>query len=213
MPPRQRHPLFGQSDARANFDDWVKTDRWRPDEAAAIWLGFEPRYINPDTVKPYLKSSLDADAFDRRLMLVTRAIEKGTLPVLFGPIEFFRWATGNDVQLPAALVEAIKKLPSARQPETPEHSALRAENEKLKRELEAAKTAGRDLRPRERKSFQTMIAGMATKYGFNPNADRNSAVANIVLDIELLGLSIDKNTVLTQLRKAYRDQEIQLPKP
>ena len=127
MPPRQRHPLFDQSDARANFDDWVKTDRWRPEEAAAISLGFEPRYINTDTVKPYLKSSLDADAFDRRLLNVTRAIEKGTLPVLFGPIEFFRWATGNELQLPAALVEAITRLLSLRQPEAPELAALRVE--------------------------------------------------------------------------------------
>lgn len=213
MPPRQRHPLFDQSDARANFDDWVKTDRWRPEEAAAISLGFEPRYINTDTVKPYLKSSLDADAFDRRLLNVTRAIEKGTLPVLFGPIEFFRWATGNELQLPAALVEAITRLLSLRQPEAPELAALRVEIANLKRELERATTADRDLRPRERRSFQVMIAGMATKYGFDPNADRNSAVANIVGDIQLIGLSIDKDTVLTHLRSAHSDLEIQLPKP
>ena len=213
MPPRQRHPLFDQSDARANFDHWIKTDRWRDEEAAAISLGFEPRYINADTVKPYLKSSLDADAFDRRLLSVTRAIEKGTLPELFGPIEFFRWATGNDLQLPTALVEGITRLPSLRQREAPELAALRIENANLQRKLDCAASADRDLRPRERKSLQIMIAGMATKYGFDPNADRNSAVANIVRDIELIGLSIDKDTVLTHLRSAHSDLEIQLPKP
>ena len=213
MPPRQKHPLFGQARARVDNDHWVKTDRWRPTEAAAISLGYEPRFINADTVRPYLQSSPDADAFERRLMVVTRAIEMHTFPQRFGPIDFFRWATTIELQLPPALVEAFTKLPSVRQKAPSELDALRTENATLKRELEASRTANRDLRPRERRSLQIMIAGMATKYGFDPNADRNSAVANIVGDIQLIGLSIDKDTVLTHLRSAHSDLEIQLPKP
>ena len=56
-----------------------------------------------------------------------------------------------------------------------------------------------------------MVAGMAAgQYGFNPSAERSSATKAIVDDIELLGLSIDKDTVLTHLRGAFRDLDIKL---
>ena len=56
-----------------------------------------------------------------------------------------------------------------------------------------------------------MVAGMASRqYGYRPNAERNSATKAIVDDIERLGLSIDKDTVLTHLRAAFRELEIEL---
>ena len=211
MSQRKPHPLFDQSEARVDIDHWIRTDVWRTDEAAAISLGFEPRFVNTETLKPYLQSSQQAEDFDRRLMKIVRAIEKGTLTELFGPIEFFRWATGNDLQLPPDMVEAITTLPSLRQPEPPELEALRVENEILKRELETSKAANRDLRPRELRSLQIMVAAMAKKFGFDPNASRTSAVAEIVRAAELIGCSIDPHTVLTHLLNAYRDQGIQRP--
>ena len=56
-----------------------------------------------------------------------------------------------------------------------------------------------------------MIAGMARGgYGFDPAEPRSAAPKAIVDAIEELGLRIDKDTVLTHLRSAFRDLEIDL---
>ena len=86
---------------------------------------------------------------------------------------------------------------------------LGTENARLKIELEQYKIANKAADPRERRSLQKIIAGMASgKYGFTLCAPKHSATKEIVTDIELLGLSIDKDTVLKHLRDAFRDLEI-----
>ena len=179
-----------------------KLAHWHPDEAAALSLGYAPRFVNPDTVKPYFESSSEAQEFDRRLMLISRAVETGTLKHQFSPAEFVAWADRINLELPKGLTVAIAKICTSHNVPSDEVNALREQNALLKLELDQCKAATKDPHPRERRSLQSMVAGMAVaRYGFNPNADRNSATKAIVDDIERLGLSIDKDTVLTHLRE------------
>ena len=210
---QHRHPLFGQPSAQADLGYWAKLAHWHTFEAAALSLGFAPRFVNPDTVKPYLETSSEAQEFERRLMLVSRAVETGALKHQFSPTEFVAWANRINLELPEVLTAAIGKIGSANV-SNDEVDELRNQNALLRLELEQRKGAAKDLGPRERRSLQIMVVGMASgRYGFNPSLDRNSGTKTIVDDIERRGLQIDKDTVLTHLRRAYEDLDIPLPDP
>jgi len=190
---RSRHPLFGQPIARANYGYWAKVAHWHPGEAAALSLGYAPKVVNLDTVRPYLQSSSKAQEFDSRLMLISRALEMGALSQQFRPHEFVAWADGI-IKLPKRLRNAVAKIPDA-------HKG-HCEAGELRKQRDQCKAANEDPSPRELHSLLKIIAGMALgRYGFNPKADRNSATQAIVDDVERLGLSIDNDTVLQHLRR------------
>jgi hypothetical protein len=208
---RHRHPLFGQSSAQADLGYWAKVAHWSPDEAAALSLGYAPRFVNPSTVKPYLHTSPEAEEFDLRSMLIRRALDTGALKQRFSPAEFITWADRISVELPKELRDAVATIGASDKTSHEEADELRKQNALLKTELEQCKAANKDPHPRERRSIQIMVAGMASgRYGFKPSAERSLATKAIVDDIALLGLSIDKDTVLTHLRGAFRDLGIKL---
>lgn len=209
---RARHSLFDHPDARADLGHWARAAYWYPAEAAAVSLGYDPMLVNSDTIKPYIEARSEAKAFDRLLMLISRAVDKGTLGLKFSPPDFVDWADRINIELPRELRDAVAEL--APLPNAPdiEVGQLRQENTQLKIELEQYKVANKDPHPRERRSLHLIVAAMAhAKYGFDPRARKTPASAKIVTDIELLGLAIDEDTVLTHLRNAFRDLGIGLP--
>jgi len=200
---RNRHPLFGQLRAQADFGYWAKAPHWTSDEAAALSLGYAPRIANSATVKPYFESSYEAEEFDRRSILIERAIKVNALKESFSPSEFITWANGRDLDLPEELRDAVAMIRASDNALQDEVDELRKQISLLKNELELVK---KDPNPRQLRSLQIMVAAMASrKYHFNPSAERNSATKAIFDDIALLGLSIDKDTVLTHLRAAFRE--------
>ena len=212
MASRARHSLFDHPDARADPGHWARVAYWHPAEAAALSLGYEPKFVNSDTIKPYVETRSEAKAFYRRLIVVSRAVDKGTLGRFFSPSDFVDWAKRIKIELPRELRDAVAEL--APLPNVPdiELGQLRQEIAELKIELAQCKKANNDPHPREKRSLQIMAAVMAhTNYGFDPDAQKNPALKKIVTDIELLGQSLHADTVLTHLRSAFRDQDIALP--
>lgn len=209
---RSRHPLFDQSGARADLGFWAKASHWSSDEAAALSLGYAPLFVNSCTVKPHLGTSIKANEFDQRLMLILRALDVGALKPQFSPREFVIWADHVGLPLPKKLRDAIGAIGISDVTSETKIDELQRQIAVLKMELEQCKAANREAHPRERRSLQILVAGMAAgPYRFNPKADRNSATAAIVGDIERLGLSMDKDTVLTHLRCAFDELDIAPP--
>jgi hypothetical protein len=201
---RHPHTVFDQRGARADFGFCAKAPYWQPGEAAAVSLGFDWEFVNPDTVKPHRQSSSKAKEFGRRWMLISRAVDMGELKRQFSPPEFVAWADSKNLKLPKKLRNAVATIGAAKAPN--------CEVDELRKQLEQYKTANRDPHPREFRSLQIIVVGMASgRYGFNPNADRNLATKAIVDDVERLGLLIDKDTVLTHVRRAYHDLDLGLP--
>jgi hypothetical protein len=162
--------------------------------------------VPSDTVKPHLDSSFKALEFGRRSMLISRAVDTSELMRQFSPPEFVAWADGKNLKLPKKLQEAVARVRGV--------NKIPCEVDELRRQLEECKAACKDTHPRELQSLLRILAGMAAgRYNFNPKADRTSATKAIVDDIERLGLSIDKDTVLKYLRRAFNDLEIDLPCP
>jgi archaellum component FlaC len=81
----------------------------------------------------------------------------------------------------------------------------------LKRGLEELRSTHekkQDLSTRERSTVKRLIIGMAIRgYKYNPNADRNLATKEIADDLELLGISLDVDTV----RKWLNESREELP--
>lgn len=212
MASRARHSLFNHPDARADAGYWGKMAFWQPAEAAALSLGYEPTVVNLDTIKLYQATGSQAKAFAQRLMLIFRAVEKGTLGPQFSPPDFVDWAARIRLDLPRELRDAVAALAPVVQASDNDLGQLRQEIARLEIELAQYKIANKDPHPRERTSLQKMVAAMAyAKYGFDPRAPKNPATKKIVTDIGLLGQSIDEDTVLTHLRTAFRDLDIALP--
>ena len=64
------------------------------------------------------------------------------------------------------------------------------------------------LSDRERISLLKMVIGMAVKgYGYNPQSSRSTTAKEIASDLQLLGVSVDEDTV----RKWLRESALQLP--
>ena len=60
-----------------------------------------------------------------------------------------------------------------------------------------------ELSPIERETLLKLVAAMAVKgYRFDPEAKRNEATSDILNDLDHLGISLDKKTVLKWLREA-----------
>ena len=212
MASRARHSLFNHPDARADPGYWAKMAYLDAAEAAALSLGYDPRLVNPDTIKLYQATGSQAKAFAQRLMLISRAVDKGTLGPQFSPLDFVNWAAGIKLDLPRELRDAVAELASVAHSSVNDLGQLHQEIARLEIELAQCKVANKDAHPRERRSLQKMVAAMAyAKYGFDPRAQKNPATKKIVTDIALLGQSIDEDTVLKHLRIAFDGLDIALP--
>ena len=212
MASRARHSLFNHPDARADPGYWAKAAYLHPAEAAALSLGYDPRLVNSDTIKLYLETWPEAKTFDQTLMLISRAVDKGTLGPQFSPLDFVGWAARIKLDLPRELRDAVAELASVANASDNELDQLRQENAQIKIRLAQFEVANKDPHPRELRSLQMMVAAMAyAKYGFDPRAQKNPATKKIVTDIELLEQSIDADTVLKHLRNAFHDLDIALP--
>ena len=85
-----------------------------------------------------------------------------------------------------------------------ERESLRAEAANLKAELEAERSRGGSLKPRERESLMKLILGMAkAKFNYDPAASRSPAPKNISKALGSAGLELDEDTVRKWLRVAF----------
>jgi hypothetical protein len=101
--------VFNQPRAAADFDYWSKIAHWTLDEAVALSFGKAPELVNWPTISKYLQLSPFAVQYSRRRELALRAAQWKQLndPVL--PGIFLAWAKELEIEVPTALVEAVKK--------------------------------------------------------------------------------------------------------
>jgi hypothetical protein len=105
----ERERFFNQPHAAANFDYWSKMAHWTLDEAVALSFGKAPEMVHWPVISKYLMLSRFAVEYQRRRELAVRAAQWKQLydPVL--PGIFLAWAKGLEIEVPAALVEAVQK--------------------------------------------------------------------------------------------------------
>jgi hypothetical protein len=105
----ERERFFNQPYVAANFIHWSKMAHWTQDEAVALSFGKAPEHVNWQAISKYLQLSQFAVQYQQRRELAMRAAQWKQLydPVL--PGIFLAWAKGLEIEVPAALVEAVQK--------------------------------------------------------------------------------------------------------
>ena len=84
-----------------------------------------------------------------------------------------------------------------------ERDSLRGRVEELEQAAEQCQAKEKPLLTRERGTALKLIITMAKKgYGYNPQEIRSSKISEIVADLDLLGLSLDADTVRKWLQEA-----------
>jgi hypothetical protein len=226
----QEH-FFNQPRANADFQHWSKLAHWTLDEAVALSFGKAPESVNWPTISKYLQLSPFAVQYSRRRELALRAAQWKHLydPVL--PGIFLAWAKGLEIEVPAALVEAVQKrgtirdwkslydelktahanreaswtaLDEAKDRTIVAKDRVVAALEERVRHLEARQVPPeKQLGARERESLLKLVIGMAVGgYGYESTARRSEQTTAIADDLLRAGVSLEADTVRKWLREA-----------
>jgi hypothetical protein len=227
---KEKARFFNRENAKADLDHWSKTAYWTLDEAVALTFGKETRVVNWAALKSYVRISAFAGRYSalRDLALRANATKQLYDPDL--PGNFLGWAKRNDIAYPPELetkviergnhvgdwpsshddlkkvaderAEALQRIIDAKDKSI---RSLSEERDGLLTHLAEAEksTHPEALGGKERESLLKLIAAMAIKgYCYNPTARRNDATADIAHDLALLGISLDRDTILKWLRES-----------
>jgi hypothetical protein len=170
---------FSQPGASADFAFWCDLETWTIDEATALMLGKDPSKVVWEDVCKLTSNSLFAVSYrDLRLQLL-RAMKDGKLTERDEPKKFIEWASSVGRQLPDRM--RLKTTGATSGP-------------------------ANELNPKERESLLKMVLGMAmAKYGFDPQAKKNSATTEIKNDLIARDLRTDDGTILKFLRQGAEE--------
>ena len=172
---------------------WRVMSYWRPEEAVALLLGGDPRWLRSAIVDELIEHTgiLDDDGsclLERYVWLLDalrRAQEIGDLPEKLRPRAVLSWAKLQRLRIPAT-IECFDG--SARENANGDETLL-------DREVESE-----DLHPRVRRTLYTLVLGMARdKYGYVPGEAGSDTVAKIIDGLANAGLEISDKTVRARL--------------
>ncbi len=218
--------------SRADHGYWCKMATWTVDEATALSLDRDPRWVQTKQVAQYLTVDPFARAYVDRLELIRRASDAGQLPAAITATVFVSWAEGLGVQIPDPMKDGARRYGGmaerqqvGRQTATADHEELpdaaKAETQPLREELTSPASASaaapaisaptqsdeieKPLSPRVHNSLLKMVIGMAMgRYKHDPASPRSDAISAITRDIEKLGLSLDPDTVRHHVKEASK---------
>ena len=107
---REREAFFNQPYAAANFEYWSKMSYWTMDEAIALSLGKDPKFVTLSKVQSYRGYSPFIAKYNANREQVTRAKTMGQLWDSTIPNIFITWAERMRFELPVELVNNVKSL-------------------------------------------------------------------------------------------------------
>ncbi len=102
--------FFSQSYTNANFEYWSRISYWTLDEAVALSLGKDPKFVTWERLQKYLDYSTFKINFSNKREEVNRAKVMGQLWVNTVPANFVAWAERMRFDLPVELVTKVKEL-------------------------------------------------------------------------------------------------------
>ena len=167
---------------------WARSPSWSFEEGAVLAFDLDPR----ETIRAssgYGQSSVRAPEEVKHLLdFAYRSLAVGSIEEDPAPIEFMKWARTVGIEFQPDWWDAV-----------PDAKAL------LKQRTDAPRSAepASELTTKEQNSLLKMVAGMAMAYyGWNPDALRNPATAEIASDLERAGVGLDRDTIRKWLRTA-----------
>lgn len=222
----ERKLPFSRENAQADFNYWARASFWTVEEGLLLIMGRDPRRVTAKNIRMYQRSSEFARQFAAQCELARRAalmrqIEDSNLPGVF-----VAWAKRSQLEIDPALEPALEAfgvkivdwqgiVESQGKTIDELNETLGEQNNlvaQLTQQLDAMRRRIEELEPnqssedslghKERTSLLKLVIGMAVQgYRFEPEKDRNSATREIADDLELLGIALDRDTILKWLRE------------
>ena len=203
--------FYNHPAAAADYEHWDKATTWTIDEAVALLLGKSPEAVTWEIVKRDTQFSKFAKIYARNRDLALRATEAGELSNPVQPSKFLGWAKQFGIDCPAELAGLVNAGNDNSQDWKAEYdelaTALEAKDQMIADLTEQLDQLEKQLKTSENKkilsSLYKILIGIAfEQYDYDPARRRNNATEQIVGDLGLHGIEIDKGTVLQRLREA-----------
>lgn len=203
--------FYNRPAAAADYEQWSKAATWTVDEAIALSLGKSPEAVTWEIVKRDTQFSKFAKIYARNRDLALRATEAGELSNPVQPSKFLGWAKQFGIDCPAELAGLVNAGNDNSQDWKAEYdelaTALEAKDQMIADLTEQLDQLEKQLKTSENKkilsSLYKILIGIAfEQYDYDPARRRNNATEQIVGDLGLHGIEIDKGTVLQRLREA-----------
>jgi len=105
--------IFTEAHTELERDFWLKKSEWTLEEAIAISIGRDPRYVNWSAVEPYSSSSRHAYEYYKRREIVLSAHNQGHLPDPIPAADFIRWTLRIDLDCAVGEYELFNHAPSS----------------------------------------------------------------------------------------------------
>jgi hypothetical protein len=206
-----------------DYFEWLKNhdackpdlDHWshmlcRPQQAAAIMVGVDPKHLPEDVRQTAVKHGRygAAGQFRDYEDLFRSAIEGGHLPRTFSLLDAAKFAIQLDVAIPSRLQDRLsdsqertKSVEWLQQ----EVTRLQSENDKL---IKTVQAQPKEESGKSRTSRSKMIIVMAVdRFGYDPSLNRTRTSSTILGACQQLGIRLTDDTIRTQLSQAFADIE------
>jgi hypothetical protein len=224
--------FFNKDSSSVDFNIFFQHDRWTIDECTALTLRKNPRIVNSESINigTYVNSAFFSKYFEVH-EIIKRAVEGAILEAsyydeldipLIEKHSFINWAQSRLIDFPIELVDLATEKENSHASEamikTIENKNeiikkleydiinLTSELEICRKKLAELPQTGKDSRvdPRIVTSLRLMLSAMAEKkYRFVADSKTNPTAALIKTDMHLLGVNMDEETILNQIRKSY----------
>lgn len=230
---REGDELFTSKRYELDRSYWLRLASWSLEEAVAISLGRDPRYVNWSTVEKYTNASEHAYQYALRRETVFRAKDAGYLPDPVLAEHFLDWILRVNLLCPVGHHDLYPHTPFyvpspvAGVPPDPTQAdpnilsllaetqakceELKERNQQLEKELAAAQER-REMSAPQRSALTKLVYAMARdKYKYDPNASRSSATSRIENALTNAELRMDPKTIREHLQMSAK--EVQKLKP
>lgn len=193
----EQNRFYNLASANTDFVHWSKAVYWTIDEAIALSFGKEPEAVTWQKIEPLKNKTAFAKGFAKRRDLASRAVlaKKLSEPVL--PAHFLAWANEMNIELPSVLVSEIEKLGATRINWEAAYQKLKAEFDTL-----AEKS---NLKPESTRKTENLLQAFAAiaidAYGYDPDAAKSTAPADIAKALQQHGKDVDPKTIRTWLKE------------
>lgn len=192
---------FETLEQQPDYLHWSRKKGWSNPELIALSLGFDPSNLSAVVVQAERdKDEFQGKSFEvfcaRSEIVTSHFPNSPRLNLSQTPMNFCEWATQLKLEVPSALFEAVNQIHGTKFKAVRLHKPARSQAD--------------DDDPREIATLRKLVIGMAVRgYGYDPKAQRSSVPTEIQGDLDQLGITLDKATILKHLREsqAYLSQE------
>lgn len=220
--------FFHEPKADADIDYWSKMPEWSVEEAVVLSFGKSPNVVTWPRLEAIL--SYTSPFVEKCLKLKELVIRAKNAKLFSGevfatsfdpikPYKYVEWVKKNNIDFPVELAQKVMEAyENNKPPKTPfeqsmddlqemrnERQNLAEKTQKFIEKRQSAKPVVKvkSLHTKERETLLKMVIGMAVKgYVYKPDAKRNTTSGEIKQDLELLGISLDEDTIRRWLKEA-----------